>query len=323
MLPFHHVGYIDGIQFDQFGNPTTYDLLSVHPGSSRRAVVDLQPEQIAARFVMHWFLLRRPGQHRGVPETASTLNTGAASRRWREATIASAETAADFSVFLKTQMTPDEADAVAAMSSLDIQNRMMTALPMGWDPFQMKSEHPNATYESFHKAQINEQARPKSMPYNKAACDSSSYNFASGRLDHQTYYGALDVDRADGSELVLTPLFLIWFEEAVRVFGWLGGNPAALGPAAVAHSWDWPKHFAADIKSEATANEIKLKTGQTTLSRLYSEAGIDFEDVIILMARDYGVEVDEMRKILRTAIFEVPSAQKANQGAPTHGNEEE
>ncbi len=43
-----------------------------------------------------------------MPECTSTLNTGAAGRRVREAVIAAHETAADFSVLLKTAFQPDE-----------------------------------------------------------------------------------------------------------------------------------------------------------------------------------------------------------------------
>jgi hypothetical protein len=50
-------------------------------------------ERVSADYMLHLFALERPGQHRGVAEMKSTLNTGAASRRWREATLASAETA--------------------------------------------------------------------------------------------------------------------------------------------------------------------------------------------------------------------------------------
>lgn len=101
-VPFNETGYIDGIKFDEFGNPEWYDILKQHPGTTRGMTLDLTPEKVAAEFVLHWFKMRRPGQHRGVPESASTLNTGAAARRWREATIAAAESAADFSVLLKT-----------------------------------------------------------------------------------------------------------------------------------------------------------------------------------------------------------------------------
>lgn len=293
-LPVGVAGYIDGIQFDEFGNPLSYDVLKYHPGSQWGHIMTMQPEQIPARYMLHWFLLRRPGQHRGVPEFRSTLQVGAASRRWREATIAAAETAADFSVILKTTMPPDGVtDPVSPLSSVAFEKRMMVASPAGWEPSQMKSEHPNATYESFHKSQINEQARPKSMPYNKAACDSSSYNYSSGRLDHGTYYGSLDVEREDGNDLVLDKTADIWWQEAVLAYGW-DADPNEIPD----HTWDWPRHPIADVESEAKATDIDLKNGRTSLSRVYSESGFDFEDELALMARDFGVTVDVMRKRL-------------------------
>lgn len=305
-LPWNEPGRIDGIRFDRFGNPTHYELMRWHPGSTDYHALDWKPELIPARFVMQWFTMRRPGQHRGMPEMASTLNSGASARRWREATVLAAETAASYSALIKTNMLPDDlegADPVDPMTSTDIEHNMMTALPMGWDVSQLRAEHPGATYEAFHKALINEQARPKSMPYNKAACDSSSYNYASGRLDHQTYYGALDVDREDGNDLVLDPLFEVWFDEAVRVFGWLGGNPDALSPAAKNHQWDWPKHLAADIKAEADANRINSATGRLSPSQMQSNDGNDFEDHVAQLASDYGVTVQEMKRVLLTQNF--------------------
>lgn len=307
-LPFEEEGYIDGIRFDEFGNPLWYEFLKEHPGSAHRVTFDSQTEKIPAEFVLHWFRCRRPGQHRGVPESASTLNTGAAARRWREATIAAAETAADFSVLLKTTMTPDEAELVAPMSTLEIEKRMMTALPDGYEPSQMRAEHPTATYESFNKSLINEQARPKNMPYNKAACDSSSYNYASGRLDHQTYYASLDVERADGDEQVLDKLFDAWLLEAVAVYGFFNGSRAALGDSGLSHSWDWPKHQVADVKAEADANETKLQSGQIGLHRLYSDCGFDLEDEIPAMAQTYGVTEDEIRKRLLDIVLPSKSA---------------
>lgn len=315
-------GYIDGVKFDDFGNPEWYDILQYHPGGERGYWPTMQPEQVPAKYVLHWYTLRRPGQHRGVPEFRSTLNSGASARRWREATLAAAENIADFSLFLQTGFQPEELDAVSPMSSLDIQKRMMTALPMGWNAFQPRAEQPTATHESFHKSLINEQARPKSMPYNKAACDSSSYNYASGRLDHQTYYGSIDVDREDGNDLVLDKLFPIWFDEAVRVFGWLGGDPAALSPQASAGGWDWPKHHVADIKAEAAANDTRLKNGSVSLSRLYSEAGEDFEDEVLVMAADYGVSVDEMRQILLRQNFPMAFQQQGAESGESRAREE-
>lgn len=297
-LPYGKPGYIDGILFDEFGNPTFYEFLEHHPGSNLVFNRNYQvPERVAAKFVTHWFKLRRPGQHRGIPECTSTLHVGAAARRWREAVLAAAENIADFSLFIKTQFEPDEMDAVAPMSTLDIQKRLMTALPAGYDAFQPKAEQPTATHAEFSKSLISEQARPKGMPLNKAAADSSQYNYASGRLDHQTYYGALDVDRDDCNDQVLDPMFDVWFEAAVITNGWLGGSPEALSSAAKFHTWDWPKHQVADIQSEASAADKRLKNGTTSLAAEYTLAGLDYEDDIEKQAVSNGVTVDQQRQI--------------------------
>lgn len=312
-LPFQEKGYIDGVKFDEFGNPLWYEFLLDHPGSDTQLANLSDTEKVPAELVLHWYKCRRPGQHRGVPEMASTLNVGAASRRFREATVAAAETAADFTLMLKTPMDPDTFEGVTPLSTLDIEKRMMTALPDGYDAFQMRAEHPTSTYESFTKAQVNEQARPKSMPYIKAACDASNSNYASGRLDHQTYYGAMDVDRADCDDMALDPLFDAWLPEAAAAFGWFGGNPRAITDNGLSHAWDWPKHQVADLKSEASSNETKLKSGQIGLHKLYSDGGLDLEDEIPAMAQTFGVEEKEIRSRLLEVILPGKTEQVATE----------
>lgn len=304
-LPLVEPGYIDGIRFDRFGEPIWYDILRYHPGATQWHFANQDPERVPAERVCHWFKLKRPGQHRGVPELASSLNTGAAGRRFREATITAAESAAELNVLLQTQQAPDEAYPVDPMSTIDIQRKMMTTLPDGWTAAQMKSEHPTANYDTFMRGIISEQARPKSMPYNKAACDSSSYNYASGRLDHQTYYAALNTDRADCNDQVLTPLFREWLWEAGYAYGLLGRRPDQVqdwDEFAAMHSWRWSKHQVADIKAEAAAQDQHLKNGTVTLTRAFEEAGLDFEEELVVMASDFGKTPDEMREILLASI---------------------
>jgi hypothetical protein len=69
------------------------------------------------------------------------------------------------------------------------------------------------------------------------------------------------------------------------------------------HSWRWPARPKIDEEKTASARKISLSTGQTTLSRVYEEEGYEFEEELLVMAADYGVEPDEMRHILRDAIF--------------------
>ena len=294
--------YIDGIKLDRYGNPEWYDLLPYHPGSNSQ-LFNQTPIRVDPSQVLHWYKLRRPNQHRAVPEQTSTLNTGAAARRWRSAVLAAAESAADFSVLLKTAFPPDELDGVSPMTTLDIQKRMLMALPMGWDAQQMRAEQPTATHAEFSRSLVSEMARPSSMPFNKAACDSSDYNFASGRLDHITYYRSLDVDRSDAELLVLVPLFVEWFRESQLRFGWLQGDQTAVVRILRLATFDWPRHAIADEKSEAEANDKKLRNGSLSLSRLYASQGIDFEDEVATMAADYGISEMDMRKTLLLTFF--------------------
>lgn len=314
-LPWGDPYRIDGIRFDRFGNPELYEFLKYHPGSTSIPNLNLETESIDAKRVLHWFKQRRPGQHRGVPECSSTLNLGAAARRYREATLGAAETAADFTLFLKTQFQPDSAEMeyAADFSTQEIAKRMMTALPIGYEPFQMKAEHPTTTFEGFNRSLINEQARPKNMPYNKAACDSSSYNYASGRLDHQTYYQGLDGEREDCNEMVLDKLFSAWFDFAVVKLGWLGGNPDAVSQGAKEHIWDWPKHRVADVESEANANKTKLSSGQMFLHRLYADAGLDLADEITAASTAFGVPEDEIKQRLLDITLPTPKTTPALQ----------
>ena len=97
---------VDGVEFDEYGNPQWYDVLKYHPGGEFGG--DDTVERVPAKYMLHLFREDRAGQHRGVGELHPSLNLFAQGRRYREATVASAENIANFSLFLKTQQSPFE-----------------------------------------------------------------------------------------------------------------------------------------------------------------------------------------------------------------------
>jgi len=289
-LPFSEPGYIDGIRFDEAGNPLWYDVLKQHPGGLFTAYGQ-QADRVPARFMFHLFRGDRPGEHRAVSELSPTLNLFAQSRRYREATVAAAENIANWSILLKTQQMPnDGGDTVTAMSSYPMEKGMMVGLPGGYDAFQPKAEQPSATYESFTRSNTCEQARPLNMPYNIAAADSSGYSFSGGRLDHLTYFVSVDVEQADIEDLVLDPLFDLWWSIAAPRIGW---TPYDQTPP---HTWDWPAK--PDIQPVDTANARKtdLSTGTTHRRRIAAEDGYDLDDEDSQAAADLGMTVEEYRR---------------------------
>ena len=86
-------------------------------------------------------------------------------------------------------------------------------MPHGWNARQFKAEHPTSTYAEFKHEILNEIARTVGMPFNIAAANSSQYNYASGRLDHQAFFRSIVVRRKRLVEIVLDPLFKAWLSE--------------------------------------------------------------------------------------------------------------
>lgn len=93
--------YVDGIQFDAYGNPVSYDVLREHPGDNQLSLTD-EYDTVSATDVIHYFRCDRPGQHRGIPDITPALPLFAQLRRFTLAVLAAAETAADFAGILYT-----------------------------------------------------------------------------------------------------------------------------------------------------------------------------------------------------------------------------
>lgn len=309
---------IDGVRFDDFGNPLTYDILRYHPGA-QWAYTKIQSDVIDARYVCHLFREDRPGQHRGVPEITATLGLFAQARRYREATVAAAENIANFSILVKTAASPDTGpDQLNPFDTLPISKGMMVALPNGGDAFQPKAEQPTATYDAFNRSIVCEEARPLNMPYNIAACDSSGYSFSGGRLDHLTYFVSVEVEQSEIEAAILDKVFALWFAEAKLEYDW--GFEANPPPP---HAWDWPARPQIDDSKTASARQTDLSTGVRSLSEIYAEDGKDFEDGIQTLAADYGKTVDEMREILLKVNFAKSSASAPAQDQSEDGNEDD
>ena len=187
---------VDGIVFDTHGNPLEYHVLRHHPGDLVMRY-SLDYDRVPAGAMIHYFRTDRPGQTRGVPEIMPALPLFAQLRRYTLAVLAAAETAADFAAVLYTDAPANgEADPVEPMDLVELERRMATVLPGGWRLGQVDAQQPSTGYAEFKKEILNEIARCMSIPYNVAACNSSGYNYASGRLDHQTYYKSIRVDQA-------------------------------------------------------------------------------------------------------------------------------
>jgi lambda family phage portal protein len=306
LLPTDHE--VDGITLDGWGSPQTYTILRQHPGdlASWKTHYDLVP----ADAVIHWFRSDRPSQHRGIPEITPALPLFAQLRRYTLAVIAAAETAADFAAVLYTDSPANgEAQALEPMDVVDLEKRMATVLPDGWRLGQIEAQQPTTTYAEFKREILNEIARCLNLPYNIAACNSSGYNYASGRLDHQTYYKSIRVEQAHLAEAVLDRIFNAWIHEAMlttelSVLRHLDQLP---------HQWFFDGTEHVDPAKEANAQATRLTSNTTTLAAEYARAGKDWE----VELRQRAKEMALMRELGLTLAQESPQPQDQDQETDT------
>ena len=270
---------VDGITFDSFGNPVSYNVLKAHPGGTASFGTD--SVTVKAENMIHEFRQDRPEQHLGIPEITSALPLFAHLRRFTLAVVSAAEAAADFAGVLYTDAPPNgEADAVEAMDTIQLERNMLLTMPGGWKMSQVDPKQPVTTYGEFKHEILNEISRCLNIPYNIAAGNSSGYNYASGRLDHQTYYKSLKVDRAFIEEAVLDRILERWLRE------WTLANRTTLDVCDCRHTWFWDGHEHVDPSKEATAQEKRLKNHTTTLASEYAKQGKDWESELRQRAKE-------------------------------------
>lgn len=269
---------VDGIKFDQWGNPTVYHQLQYHPGDRSAMGHWEKPNRLDPDHVIHMFNHDRPGQVRGVPEVTPALPLFAMARRYTLATVLAAETAADFVAILQTQASAFDNVEQAPQDpfeSVDIDRGMMTALPYGYDLSQLKAEQPTTTYVEFRNALLQEIARCLHMPTNKARGDSSGYNYSSARMDHQIYYHAIETERCDWEVECLDRIFEWWLDELLLSSNEFRGQ---LPPVEeLPHRWTWKPPVSVNPMQDARANLMLIDAELLTEREYLISQGMDPE----------------------------------------------
>lgn len=268
---------VDGIRLDAYGNPTSYRVLKHHPGDTQFDIGQ-KALDVPAQAMIHIFRANRPELHRGIPEITPALPLFAQLRRYTLAVLSAAEAAADFAGILYTDAPASgEADAVEPMDLVQLERNMLLTMPGGWKMSQLDPKQPATTYGEFKREILNEIARCLNLPYNIAAGNSSGYNYASGRLDHQTYYKAIRVDQAFIAARVLDRILAVWLREYA-----LSHDVAA----PFEHQWFWDGQEHVDPYKEANAQRLRLQNNTTTLSHEYARHGLDWESELHQRARE-------------------------------------
>jgi len=157
---------------------------------------------------------------------------------------------------------------------------MLLTMPGGWKMSQLQPEQPATTYAEFKHEILNEIARCLNMPYNIAAGNSSGYNYASGRLDHQSYFKTIKVDQDFIARAVLDRVLSQWLNEYMLLT-----NNYSLN-SLPSHQWFWDGMEHVDPAKEAKAQAMRLENKTTTLAYEYARQGRDWEEELHQIARE-------------------------------------
>ncbi|MDR3199308.1 MAG: phage portal protein [Planctomycetaceae bacterium] len=303
---------IDGIHFDKYGNPESYDVLKEHPGDISFTAYN-KTESIAAEFMLHWFRQDRPEQSRGITELLPSLPLFAQLRRYTLAVIESAETAASISaLFTSNGADTRSVDLVKEgddystenPKSMELRKNMGIFLPAGWDMKQIDPKQPTTNYQMFKREILSEMARCLEIPVNIVLGDSSNFNYASGRLDHQIFHRNIRNEQNQCEKVVMFPLFEVFYREGVRVGLFPDYGIPYMSSQYARFYWDGLEHV--DPYKEAQAMTARVDAGLTNDSIECANLGHDWEDVLEQrmrelkrkqdLAKKYGVELPEKKE---------------------------
>jgi len=277
--------WVDGLILHPVtGRPKFYTVLKYHPGDFWFPTLNpLEVDRVQARHVIHWFPKFRPGQVRGIPVFASSLDLFAELRAFRKAVLSNAQTAAALTALLKQDKdigapanTDDDDAEYQPFSRVPIDRGMMTMLPPGVDMASFDPKQPATTYEMFQEKCLGEAVRPLNYPLNLALGTSQKFNFSSAKLDHINYRSGLAVERNECSAVVVNKVFAAWFEEAVLSGAVRAFNGLKLPP----HEWHWPGFEPLDPVVDAQADHERLSNGTLTWREFWARRGYDWRDVM-------------------------------------------
>lgn len=282
--------WVDGIEFDDRGNPVAYHVLRNHPGDPFGT--SWEADTLKAANVLHWFRCDRPGQLRGIPEITPALPLFAQLRRYTLAVIEAAETAADFAAVLHTENTPDSDTSPSGQSSVidpfegvEVDKGMMVTVPAGYRMSQFTPTQPTATHDEFCKTILKEIFHCLNMPYAVGSGDYADDSYSSGRLGKMTYMRSIKVARVPMYRS-LDRIFMKWFEEAVMIPGYFGAVSLPMSAREIPHQWHFRDDPYVDPLKDAQADAQDIANGTSTLAEKCAERGLDYRDVIRQQAKE-------------------------------------
>ena len=296
----------DGIRFDRSTNELEIYVYDNHPGGNV-PVSTLDGKWYSSREVLHLFRADRPGQTRGIPRATPALQTLPIMRRQEQATLYSAETAANFAMYLKSNSPAIDPElSPANFAEIEITRNMLTTLPAGWEIGQVEPKQPGPLYEMFQRQALQSFSRCTNMPYTLAAGTGKDANFSSFKGDMKNVWEPeVKCEQSRIEVSILEPVFQWFLESAIYAPGLLDGMPQI---SEIDHKFHWPPLPELDAVDSANAAQIRLSTGQSTPTEEHARRGQDWATESARAAADFGVDEPTYKAAVFAKTFDKASS---------------
>lgn len=265
-----------GIERNKTGKPQNFWICN--KDESRPMYPSFDFEKIPAEQMIHGFRARLPGQARGWPRLASSLNTVGYIADYDDQVLDAARAAANHGVLLASE--DPSSRYIDVNESVDMERGTVRTLPPGWMPHQLKPEQPTTKYSEYRGERHRDIGRPAGMPLMMVRLDSSGHNYSSARFDSQIYWKFITQHQDWICRRALSRLLGLIVAE-LRASGFV--RVPDRGYKAV---WTWDPQPHVDPVKESEAVNIQLENGTLPWSWACRTYGRDPDAVRAQRVRD-------------------------------------
>ena len=298
-----------GIELDAYGAPQAYHILRHHPGDryspwGLSAASAPQWERIPARTdwgrrrVIHLHDKERTGQSRGKPIVSAVMREIRMAGDYAHNELQASVTNSLVAAFLETDLGPEGAarlfgqDPLASWKTIQesakksgffsrkIASGAITAVPPGTRINSVAPGRPNPAFEAFMLATLRNISAGMNLPYELLLKDFSKTNYSSARASMLEAWRYFNGRRRWLTDAWLRPIYELWLEEAVNA-----GRISAPGYYQNRYAYQRARFIFGgrgwvDPVKEATAAQIRIQAGLSTLEKECAEQGEDYEEIL-------------------------------------------
>ncbi len=273
------------------------------------------------RQFIHVFEATRGDQQRGVSRFATTIQKLKMLDRYEDVELEAAILAATYAMVVQSDFGADSVfqamganHGIASMFNDLMKAKMGFAagnelkwngvtiphLFPGEELKQLVSSHPHNSFGTFEDAMLGHISRGFGISKEQLTGDYSKTTYSSARAAMLEAWRRVTGSRASLSDKVATVVLRLWMDEAISrgIINLPKGvddywvNRQALTRC----TWIGAGRGQIDELKAAKANEVKLRTGETTLQQVAAENGMDWQETVEQSARELKARIDALER---------------------------